>query len=305
MSVTCLNAVYGRPASTHGEQAVLCLLSDVAGDDPAAANFCRTWMSVPTIARQTRLTDRAVRRILARLAAAGEITVHRAPNRGPRTAANEIELTRVAAEIGSGVDFIARRWPARDSARHPDPDPRSANPDPRSANPDRMSAYPAAHPAHVEPALHISAERRGAADAADWEPGTEDWRELARLAALRASDVVRGLPPGVPLQMVPLCVAVELARDLCGVDSSFADALTRHKPADRTRNGLLKGLANYVRQRAKVRNPAAWLRRELERRGVRPQRRARSATDRKSAITRFSPLPKGTRHKAAALEVCV
>src|SRR5260370_34844134 len=81
MSIAVMNWVWGCSPTSGNERLVLLALADACSRDDGSG----CWPSIPTIARKAAVSDRTVRRVIARLEAAGRLIVHRGGGRAGST----------------------------------------------------------------------------------------------------------------------------------------------------------------------------------------------------------------------------
>src|SRR5258708_10670038 len=77
MSIAMMNWVWANSPTSGNERLVLLALADACSRDDGTG----CWPSAATIARKANISDRAVRRLIARLEAEGHLVVHRGGGR--------------------------------------------------------------------------------------------------------------------------------------------------------------------------------------------------------------------------------
>jgi predicted transcriptional regulator len=78
MSIAVMNWVWANSPASGNERLVLLALADACSRDDGTD----CWPSAATIARKANISDRTVRRVIARLEADGHVMVHRGGGRG-------------------------------------------------------------------------------------------------------------------------------------------------------------------------------------------------------------------------------
>ncbi len=73
MSIAVMNWVWANSPTSGNERLVLLALADACSRDDGSG----CWPSAATIARKANISDRTVRRVIARLEAEGHLIVHR------------------------------------------------------------------------------------------------------------------------------------------------------------------------------------------------------------------------------------
>ena len=81
MSIAVMNWVWGSSPTSGNERLVLLALADACSRDDGTG----CWPSAATIARKASISDRTVRRVIARLEAEGHVVVHRGGGRAGST----------------------------------------------------------------------------------------------------------------------------------------------------------------------------------------------------------------------------
>src|SRR5260370_36862185 len=81
MSIAVMNWVWASSPTSGNERLVLLALADACSRDDGSG----CWPSAATIARKASISDRTVRRVIARLEADGQLLVHRGGGRAGST----------------------------------------------------------------------------------------------------------------------------------------------------------------------------------------------------------------------------
>src|SRR5215472_12347875 len=81
MSIAVMNWVWANSPTSGNERLALLALADVCARDDGTG----CWPSAATIARRANISDRSVRRVIARLEAGGHVRVHRGGGRAGST----------------------------------------------------------------------------------------------------------------------------------------------------------------------------------------------------------------------------
>jgi hypothetical protein len=81
MSIAVMNWVWANSPTSGNERLVLLALADACSRDDGTG----CWPSAATIARKANISDRTVRRVIARLEADGHVIVHRGGGRAGAT----------------------------------------------------------------------------------------------------------------------------------------------------------------------------------------------------------------------------
>jgi hypothetical protein len=81
VSIAVMNWVWANSPASGNERLVLLALADACSRDDGTG----CWPSAATIARNANISDRTVRRVIARLEAGGQVTVHRGGGRAGST----------------------------------------------------------------------------------------------------------------------------------------------------------------------------------------------------------------------------
>src|SRR5258708_5321453 len=112
-----MNWVWANSRASGNERLVLLALADACSRDDGTG----CWPSAATIARKANISDRTVRRVIARLEAEGQVVVHRG---GGRTGSPN------SYTVVTGDRVIHSPWPASPGPRALGPGPRSPGPRP-------------------------------------------------------------------------------------------------------------------------------------------------------------------------------
>jgi len=97
MSIAVMNWVWANSPTSGNERLVLLALADACSRDDGTG----CWPSAATIARKANISDRSVRRVIARLEAAGQVEVHR--GRGRAGSTNSYTVVMVIHSPGQKV----------------------------------------------------------------------------------------------------------------------------------------------------------------------------------------------------------
>jgi hypothetical protein len=81
VSIAVMNWVSANSPTSGNDRLVLLTLADACSRDDGTG----CWPSAATIARKAKISDRTVRRVIARLEADGHVVVHRSGGRGGST----------------------------------------------------------------------------------------------------------------------------------------------------------------------------------------------------------------------------
>ena len=242
-----MNWVWGSSPTSGNERLVLLALADACSRDDGTG----CWPSAATIARKANISDRTVRRVIARLEAEGHVLVHRGGGRAGSTNS----YTVVTAIHSPGQTVTPDNLSGGDTGDTP---PRTQ---PCQGTPDTaVSPDPPGNHQRTTPAR----PRGKSASAAGWRPaGGRDWRVLRRSG--RAQLAV-GADGGPAPEARPCC-----RRGACGrLDPGRAGRARRgqhrrdQEPGRRTRRPALPGRAAAFRANPAGRAAAV----------VRPMRRA-------------------------------
>jgi hypothetical protein len=156
VSIAVINWVWTNSPTSGNERLVLLALADACSRDDGTG----CWPSAATIARKANLSDRTVRRVIARLEADGHLLVHRGGGRAGST--NSYTVVTVIHSPGHNVtpdtlsggdsgDTRPRTQPCQgtpDTAVSPDP-PMNHQGTAASVGPERPAALPAMAAAEV------------------------------------------------------------------------------------------------------------------------------------------------------------
>jgi hypothetical protein len=97
MSIAVMNWVWANSPTSGNERLVLLALADACSRDDGTG----CWPSAATIARKASISDRSVRRVIARLEAGGQVKVHRGGGRAGST--NSYTVVMVTHSPGQTV----------------------------------------------------------------------------------------------------------------------------------------------------------------------------------------------------------
>ena len=97
MSIAVMNFVWANSPTSGNERLVLLALADACSRDDGTG----CWPSAATIARKANISDRSVRRVIARLEADGHVVVHRGGGRAGST--NSYTVVMVIHSPGQNV----------------------------------------------------------------------------------------------------------------------------------------------------------------------------------------------------------
>jgi DNA-binding IscR family transcriptional regulator len=104
MSIAVMNWVWANSPASGNERLVLLALADACSRDDGTG----CWPSAATVARKANISDRSVRRVIARLEADGQVLVHRGGGRAGST--NSYTVVMVIHNPGQNVtpDSLSR-----------------------------------------------------------------------------------------------------------------------------------------------------------------------------------------------------
>ena len=114
MSIAVMNWVWANSSASGNERLVLLALADACSRDDGTG----CWPSVATIARKANISDRTVRRVIARLEADGLVAVHRGGSRAGSTNSYTV-VTGDRVIHSTGQDVTPDSLPGGDSGDRP------------------------------------------------------------------------------------------------------------------------------------------------------------------------------------------
>jgi Helix-turn-helix domain len=219
MSIAVMNWVWANSPASGNERLVLLALADACSRDDGTG----CWPSAATIARKANISDRTVRRVIARLEAGGHVVVHRGGGRAGAT--NSYTVVTGIHSPGQNV--------TPDNLSGGDTGDRPALTEPCQGTPDRaVSPDPPGN--HQRTAAAPVPEARPAAAVA----GGQIREFFAALGnAWRLTEAQRGrLAPAVEAALdmgwTPQRLASVTGANTSGVRSPYAVLATRLSPAE-------------------------------------------------------------------------
>jgi hypothetical protein len=266
MSIAVMNWVWASSPTSGNERLVLLALADACSRDDGTG----CWPSAATIARKANISDRTVRRVIARLEAEGQVVVHRGGGRaGSTNSYTVVTGDRVIHSPGQNVtpdkrsggdtgDRPPRTQPChgtRDTAVSPDPPgnhkgtaagtPVREAPAPTSASQPEVGAFFAAMAGGSDRWLLTAAQRKRLAPAvaaalgSGWTPrrlaefaggNTAGIRNPGAVLAARLSETE--LPPApARARRQPWCGRCDQRTRLLGFDGDTPRPCPQCKPA--------------------------------------------------------------------------
>jgi Helix-turn-helix domain len=220
MSIAVMNWVWANSPTSGNERLVLLALADACSRDDGTG----CWPSAATIARKANISDRTVRRVIARLEADGHVIVHRGGGRAGAT--NSYTVATGIHSPGQNV--------TPDNLSGGDTGDRPALTEPCQGTPDR-AVSPDPPENHQGTAAAAVPEPRPAAAVAGGGQISEFFAALG--GAWRLTEDQRGrLAPAVEAALdmgwTPQRLASVTGANTSGVRSPYAVLATRLSPAE-------------------------------------------------------------------------
>ena len=191
MSIAVMNWVWGNSPASGNERLVLLALADACSRDDGTG----CWPSAATIARKANISDRTVRRVIARLEAGGHVVVHRGGGRAGST--NSYTVATGERVIHSpGQDVTPDRWSGGDTGgRPPRTQPCQGTPD-TAVSPDPPPNHQGTAAARPREARHAAGAAGGGAAGEFFTALGDAWRLTRAQRARLAPAVTAALDAG-------------------------------------------------------------------------------------------------------------
>jgi Helix-turn-helix domain len=219
MSIAVMNWVWANSPTSGNERLVLLALADACSRDDGTG----CWPSAATIARKANISDRTVRRVIARLEADGHLVVHRGGGRAGSTNSYTVVTGIHTPGQNDTPDNLSRGdtgdTPPQTQSRQGTPDT-AVSPDP----PENYQRTTPAQPRETSPDATVAGGRVGEFFAALGNAWRLTVAQRARLApAVEAT---------LDLGWTPQTLASAIGTNTTGVRNAYAVLAARLSPAE-------------------------------------------------------------------------